>query len=280
MVHQARHKFALALVDLDRALTLRPGNPQAWLVRGSVLTVLGRYEDASRSCDEVAQRASRFIAAACRAPIDGVQGKAKQAAANLQATLAEAQSGTERAWGASLLGELAVWSGDVATAEEQFRVALALDPEDRYSRGAYADLLLESGRVQEARTLLSQAIDDEGLLVRLAITDHLVGAATASARRDGLRTRFDADRRRGEPVHGREETRFTLTIENEPQRALELALENWSMQHEPWDARLVMEAALATGKYEAAGPALAWVKDTGFEDARLRELALRLERLQ
>ena len=81
-------------------------------------------------------------------------------------------------------------------------------------------------------------------------------------------------------MHGREETRFALTIENEPQRALELALENWSMQHEPWDARLVMEAALAAGKSEAAGPALAWIKATGFEDARLRDLAQRLERVQ
>ncbi len=280
MVHQARHKFELALVDLDRALQLRPIDPQAWLVRGSILTVLGRYEEASQSCDALAQQASRFVSAACRAPIEGVQGKAQQAISNLHATLGEAQSPSERAWGASLLGDLASWSGDNATAEQRFREALALDPEDRYSRGAYADLLLETGRAEEARKLLSLPIDDEGLLVRLAIADHKVGADAALERRNTLRARFDADRRRGEPVHGREETRFALAFENEPERALALALENWAMQHEPWDARLVMEAALAAGKPEAATPALAWVKETGFEDARLRDLSQRLERTQ
>ena len=146
-----------------------------------------------------------------------------------------------------MLGDLAHWSGDLPGAEERFREALALDPEDRYSLGAYADLLLETGRPEEARSLLAAAIDDEGLLVRLAIAEHMVGAANASARRQDLRARFDADRRRGEPVHGREETRFALAIEKQPERALALALENWAQQHEPWDARLVLEAALAAG---------------------------------
>ena len=280
MVHQARHKFARSLTDLDRALALQPTDPQAWLVRASVLTVVGRYEEAGQSCDKVAQQASRFIATACRAPIDGLLGKAGATAAALGAVMDGANGAGERAWGASLLGELALWTGDVVVAERWFREALTLDPEDRYSRSAYADLLLETGRAKEAHVLLSNAVDDEGLLIRLALAEQAVGAATIGQRRDQLRARFDADRRRGEPVHGREEARFALSIEKQPKRALALALENWVLQHEPWDARLVLEAALAAGQPQAAQPALAWVQATGFEDARLRALATQAERLQ
>lgn len=278
MIHQTRHRFEVALADLDRALSMRPSDTQAWLVRASILAVMGRYEEADQSCDAVAQRSSRFVAAACRAPFKGLRGQAAGTAESLNAVLGEARGVPERAWGLSLLGDLAMWVGDVETAEKQYLAALSLDQEDRYSRGAYADLLLEAGRAKEARTLLENVTDDDGLLIRVALAEQAMGASASSTTRQQLRDRFDADRRRGEPVHGREEARFTLSIERQPVRALELALENWSLQHEPWDARLVMEAALAAGKPKAALVVLAWIKETGFEDPRLRALSNQVER--
>ena len=50
----------------------------------------------------------------------------------------------------------------------------------------------------------------------------------------------------------------------------------WQLQHEPWDARLVLETARAAGHPDAAGPVLAWLEETGFEDPRLQRMAAEL----
>ena len=58
---------------------------------------------------------------------------------------------------------------------------------------------------------------------------------------------------------------------------LQFAAENWAKQKEPYDARTLMEAAIAARRPEAARPALEWMRATGYEEARYRALALRLE---
>ena len=60
-----------------------------------------------------------------------------------------------------------------------------------------------------------------------------------------LRDRFEASRLRGDRVHLREEARFTLHLLNDPKAALKLAQENWQVQKEPADVRILLEAALA-----------------------------------
>src|ERR1700685_4050996 len=45
-LQQSRHEFSASLATLDRALTARPNDPQALLVRATVLRVLGRYPEA------------------------------------------------------------------------------------------------------------------------------------------------------------------------------------------------------------------------------------------
>lgn len=72
------------------------------------------------------------------------------------------------------------------------------------------------------------------------------------------------------------EARLELHLLNRPQRALKLALDNWAVQREPVDARLVLESALAADKAAAADPVLAWLIKTGLEDVRLAALRERL----
>src|SRR5262249_37563353 len=86
-VRQARHEFDAALADLDRLLEETPDREgrdeieeQALLTRAVVLGVLGRYDRALASCDRLARGASPFVAAACRAPLLGVTGRAQEAA--------------------------------------------------------------------------------------------------------------------------------------------------------------------------------------------------------
>ena len=70
-----------------------------------------------------------------------------------------------------------------------------------------------------------------------------------------------------------------MQLQGDAAKALALAVENWTSQREPRDARVLMEAALAHGDAAAAKPALGWMASTGFEEPRYRELAAALARL-
>jgi len=59
----------------------------------------------------------------------------------------------------------------------------------------------------------------------------------------------------------------------EPRRAVQLARANWSLQREPRDARILLEAARAANDARAAGPVLKMLARAGTEDVVLRRLA-------
>jgi tetratricopeptide (TPR) repeat protein len=277
-ISQSRHQFDEALQDLDRLLARAPDESQAWLTRALVLSVQGRYAEALASCAALEKHASRFAQAACRAPIEGLTGRARRAAAALVVTLEETTTPTERAFGHGLLGELARWTGDDAEAERQFGLALAEEPTDAYTRAALADLLLDANRPEEAAALVSAYTRDDGLLLRLALAEAVRGSVRAPAVAAELRERFAASRRRGDSLHGREEARFVLWIEGDASRALELARANWALQREPADARVLLESASAAKTPEAAAPVLAWLDESQFEWPRLQEQANGLRR--
>ena len=73
-------------------------------------------------------------------------------------------------------------------------------------------------------------------------------------------------------MHVREEARFTLALLQDPHRALTLAQANWAVQKEPWDARLLLESALAVGDRGAAKSVIAWLHANHVEDMRLQHL--------
>ena len=81
---------------------------------------------------------------------------------------------------------------------------------------------------------------------------------------------------RGDTLHRQEESRFQLAIEGNKTRALELAVANWAIQREPYDARILLEAAVAAGRRDAAQPVLDWLAQSKHEDPMLAALAQKL----
>jgi hypothetical protein len=67
-----------------------------------------------------------------------------------------------------------------------------------------------------------------------------------------------------------------MEVERNPAAALPLALQNWEVQREPADARILLECALAAGDPAAATPVVEFVHDTGLADSRLTPLLDRL----
>jgi hypothetical protein len=78
---------------------------------------------------------------------------------------------------------------------------------------------------------------------------------------------------RGDTLHRQEESRFQLSVEGNKARALELAVANWAIQREPYDARILLEAAVAAGRRDAAQPVLDWLAQSKHEDPQLAALA-------
>jgi len=275
-IRQSTHDFERALVDLDRLVTITPDDPQAWLTRSVVLAVRGRYDEARASCAPLRGRTSPLVVAVCSASIDGVTGDAAGAYERLSAAARQSPRPEERSWAASILGEIAVRRGDVPAAEESFKAALASDPDDAYVLGAYADLLLDEGRPAEAATLVRERTVNDALLLRLALAETAMHRRNADELVRDLSARFDASHLRGDTVHRREESRFALGLLHDAPRALELAKANWDVQKEPWDVRVLLEAAAAAHDTAAAKPALDFLDRNHLEDPRIRAEAAAL----
>jgi hypothetical protein len=62
----------------------------------------------------------------------------------------------------------------------------------------------------------------------------------------------------------------------QPEPALRLARENWAVQREPSDARLLLESAIANDEPQAAQPVLDFLAQTKLEDVQLAALGERL----
>jgi hypothetical protein len=172
--------------------------------------------------------------------------------------------GAGRAWAETLLGEIAHRRGDPA-AEGHFRAALEANPRDLYLLGAYSDWLLDQQRAAEVIALVGNDTRVDALLLRLAIAQRLGKRPEAAASTEVLRARFDASRARGDTVHQRENARFDLALRGDARNALALALDNWKVQREPADLRILAEAAATARDAAAAQIVKRWLADTGFE---------------
>ena len=262
-IEQTRHEFAASLVDLDRLVALTPQDPQPWLTRATVLGVLSRYDEARASCEKLAGLTRPIVQVVCKAGIDGASGHATEAVAALTSALtARGVDPAEVAWARSVRGEISLYAGDQAAAERDLRAAVASDADDVYSRGLLGDLLLDAHRDAEVVALVAPEEVNEVLLLRRAIAATRLHAAGASALSARLHASTDALRERGDATHQREEARLYLEVDGDAARALPVAVANWKVQHEPWDARVLLESAALVGDRGAAAPAVAWARTT------------------
>jgi Tfp pilus assembly protein PilF len=280
-IRQSQHDFTNALADLEFALKQAPRNAQAWLTRATILTVLGEYPTARRACIPLAQLAPGLVALTAAANIGSLDGDSERSCALLRNALdAYPEAGAvERIWALTVLGEASARRGRETDAEDYFKRGLALDPSDPYLQCAYADLLLDQGRARDVAVLLKDGRSSDGLLLRLALAESQLKPKPESLGTHiaALARRFEAGHRRGDFVHQREEARFALQLLGAPREALVLAQDNWRVQREPADARILLESAVAAKDHSAAQPVLEFLRKSRLQDVRLTDLAKALE---
>jgi hypothetical protein len=277
VIRQALHDFAGALKDLDAVISLSPLNTQARFSRAFVRMVIGRFDGAAEDCRALAELNAELPGVICTARVDALSGAALQGYERLQSALAKRGSDDPmREFAASVLADIAIALG---RNEEAARLLAGLSGDgvvDVRVLAAAADLLLGTGRPAEALKLLAEKGDQDPLLLRRTIAAARVGDSRAIQWAAIMNERFAAAAAAGFRLHLREEARFRMEVERNPTAALPLALQNWEVQREPADARILLECALAAGDPAAATPVVEFVHDTGLADSRLTPLLDRL----
>jgi hypothetical protein len=273
-LRQRTHQFEAALADLGTVLNANPRSAEARLMRATVLQVQGKGAEAKEDCYALQNLTEELVRVACLASVNAVTGKLRESDAQLYSALKRYPAGQSslRSWVLTVLAEMAARAGRVSEAETRFRAALALDTANYYLLAAYGDFLLDSDRPEEVVALLRGKIAADPLLLRYVQALQAQHSKELPALVEQLRDRFAASRLRGDRVHLREEARFTLHVLNAPQAALKLAEENWQIQKEPADVRILLEAALAAGDAAVAGAAMDWLRNCGLEDVKLSQL--------
>lgn len=276
---QFNHRFAPALGQLKVSLASDQFQPDAWLLLASIEQVQGNIPAAQAGCIKLLPMADPLISATCVATTGALSGRADAAEQLLARALTQPSAGGKAVtvWAWTTLAEIRARRGDATGAQAAFHSALALEPDDVYARAALADLLLDEGKNADARAALGDASQADALLLRAAIAAQRNGDADADDLRRNLEERFAEARERGDETHLRERARFALDVNHDASHALGLAVRNFGVQREPADARILLEAALAANKPDAASPALEWMRTTGIEAVSLSALSKKLD---
>jgi Tfp pilus assembly protein PilF len=276
---QYRHQFSEARQQLRRALLVDPHSTQAWLTLANLDMVQGEYESAGRDCAQVAANNGYMLGIACVGNLRSYVGQAEQSLA----LLTQVDRGSKAlppalsAWIQGLLAETAERLGDWAGAETHYRKALELTPHDNFLLVAYADFLLDRNRPGDVVTLLSDYAQSDTAFLRLALAKAALHSPDVPLYTWIMGARFAALAQRGSDYFGREEVRFALHLQHDPQAALRMAERNWQVQRAPWDVRVLLEAALAARKPESAAPVLAFLRKTTLQDPIIEPLARQAE---
>ena len=275
VIRQAYHDFASAAADLDAIIAQSPGNAQARLSRAFVRMVTGDITGAGEDCRNLPPTLGAIVLEVCNARVDALSGKAAEGYDRLAATLKTDATSREamRQFAAAVLADMSIGLG---RNEDATRFFAATESPDVAQLAAHADQLLDAGRPGEALDLLEGKGEADILILRRAIAAKRLKDPRLAGWSAILNERFAAAAAGGIRVHLREEARFRLEVEGDVGKALPLAIENWAVQKEPADARLLLECAIASNDHGAAQPVLGFIRQTGLRDARLTPLLARL----
>jgi hypothetical protein len=272
VVRQYRHDFGGALLDFAEVLQRDPTFAMAHAWRGAIFLVQADYAAAQQECAKLYALGRTNLGDACQGLALAYSGKLEAGYHTLLKALDRVSEPESRLWVLTRLGELAAWRGMGAQAQAHYMAALALGRDDVYLLAAWSDFLLDAGRFQEVAKLLADWEASDSLLLRLTEAEAALKAPSADKHMRMLADRYAAARARGDTTHRAEEARFELHLRKDPRTATQLARDNYAVQREPRDARVLLEAALAAKDPSSAQAARDWLRSSGFEDARMRQL--------
>ncbi|WP_084779630.1 tetratricopeptide repeat protein [Planobispora rosea] len=154
-----RHDFTEAVRLARLSAEANPHGPGAQAVLADAYTQLGRYDEAERAIDRMMglrPGVASFTRAAYAAELRGDRAGARRM---LERALGDAFSPDDIAYCHYALGELALHSGDLAGASEQYRLALRATPGFTPALAGTARAAAFGGRTAEALDLYATVVE-------------------------------------------------------------------------------------------------------------------------
>ena len=275
---QSRHDFDAARGVLMGVLRRQHDNEQAWLTLATVAQVQGDYATARKSCGYLLGGGDLLVPLVCLSSLNALTGRASRSARILQTLWPQARSQpvAVQAWMQGIMADTAKYLGNDADADRHFRAALQLTPGDNFLLADYADFLLDQHRPRAALDLVKDYASSDTSFLRQVYAESALHSSRTEADLTQMARRFAAIDQRGSRTYRREEAGFVLYIQHDPQRALRLAQENWTVQRTPEDMRVLLAAALAAQHPQAAQAVLDQLASSRFQYAVVIRLAARV----
>lgn len=204
----ARHEFPTALKLATRARAVRPGGTDALGILGDAQLELGRYEAAFDTFDEMAARKPSVASYTRVSYAREITGDRIGAIEAMSLAIDVSSAGTEpRAFALAHRGGLLRAEGNVASAEQDLRAALAAVPDYppaliglariAFARGdhdaaiASAEQAARSSALPEHAMVLTQVLQGSGRADEARRADRLVMEAVATERAAGAELDFE-----------------------------------------------------------------------------------------
>lgn len=165
---QYQHRFKAALKLLDQIIKVKPDDQEALLMRAAIYTELADYARSNRDCKELR---NYNLEITCLALNQSLTGQEQQAYKDLKAM--ELGQDAASLWSLTITAEVAARLGLLEEAENYYARALAINPNDVYLLGSYADFLLDQDHNQEVLDLLETKQQIESLALRYNLAAEL-----------------------------------------------------------------------------------------------------------
>lgn len=275
ILRQAHHDFDGALLDLNRLLERSPDNGQAWLTKATVLRVQGHFTQARDACGKLDANRNEVVYSICSISMRGLGGRLASARKEFAAlkTKIQRQPDNIAAWYYAERGDAEVRAGDTEAALSTYQYATRRFSEDLDLLAAYADLLLQEHKYGDVFAVIPSDTTVDALRLRRALAAKALQDPSFKEMDRRIRAGFKAARARGEALHIREEARYRLAMEDPIEKIIPLAVANWEVQREAWDARILIDCANRAGNSKLARPVEKWLRETGYQDVRLPPVA-------
>jgi tetratricopeptide (TPR) repeat protein len=268
----ARHDFAGALKDADRALRQNPYNERALCTRIDALVELGRYEDAAEAARIADDRRPGVPVFTRYAYVHELRGDVRTAREVLERALEAADSPADIAYVATALGQLAWNQGEYKTALDHYARALAADED-------YLPALEGRARAQAANGDRGAAVEGlEQVVARFPLPGPLVALGELYEDRgaDGDRAKagdqyalVDAwtSLARAGGVNADLDSAMAAADHGDKKEALRAARAEWNRRHSVHTADALAWALHVNGRDEEALPYARRATATGYRNA-------------
>lgn len=279
---QYNHNFDHAIVELKSLLNDYPENSVAWSLLANLQLLTGNFDAAQTSCKQLSARSSLTDAIICQSNIMIRTGLLDKAYRILNALLPVIYKMPvqRQLWLYTSLAEISIQQGHNQQAGRYIEQAIELTEEnnifDDYLSRLHIDYLIQNNRLKQAYELVKDNKNDSALMIRSTVLAKKLGNdETFHKNKIALTRLFEVEKRRGQSRHLREQALFALLVLNNPAEALYLAKQNWVLQKEPEDARILMKAALLVDDNKQLQQVKTSIKKTGLIDQRLDITRLR-----